>query len=265
MGPLELSVLFALALVTWMTRRRMAEVGVKGGSLLDFSLGALLGGAVGSRLFYAVPLWIRGQMSGAAIFSDWGQGAGYYGALAGGTLGLSIVALVKKVPVLRVLDAVAAPLPAGFALTKVGCILAGCCYGQLWAGGLSFPPGSLAYDTQRSAGAIPQDAARSLPVHPAQIYEFVLAILLFGVLMIVQRRSKRAGDAFFVYLAGYSVVRFVIEFVRDDPGRHAFGASALSDSQIAALIVFGLAAAGWAALRAGTKNKEQGTGTVPGG
>jgi phosphatidylglycerol:prolipoprotein diacylglycerol transferase len=152
--------------------------------------------------------------------------------------------------VLKVVDATALVMPVGFAAGKLGCFLAGCCYGKRCDGfpGMRFPPGSLAYDTQREAGQIGSRATHSLPVHPAQLYEFAFAALLFAGLWWLGRRSKRPGEVTLAMAAGYSAWRFAIEFLRDDPGRHGFNAG-ISDSQVMALIVLVVSGLLWAFLR----------------
>ena len=52
-----------------------------------------------------------------------------------------------------------------------------------------------------------------------------------------------------VYVAAYSVYRFIIEFFRDDPDCHTFGSSLLRDSQFTAIVLFVAAGAFWAWLR----------------
>jgi phosphatidylglycerol:prolipoprotein diacylglycerol transferase len=236
-GPGEIFTVLAAALVGTLARRRLALLAIGPGDLFDLALGALAGGAVGARLFYFVPLWLRG-MEGAV-----GNGSGYYGGFIGGVFAVALVARFKKRPGLQVLDGVVAPLPLGFAVGKIGCFLAGCCYGPRSAAGVSFRSGSLCFETQRKAGeSVRQE---SLPVAPTQLVEMGLGILLFIGLLLLQRRSKRPGDVFAAYVLGYSVWRFVIEFFRDDPGRHGFGGG-LSDSQITALLLGTVVAVAWA-------------------
>ena len=246
LGPMEAGTLLGVALAAVLARRRMAPLGVPGTGLLDLSLGALLGGAVGARLFYAVPAWVRGVEASAA--GPWTEGSGIFGGLAGGALALALTARLKGFPVAGVMDAAASVLPAGFALGKAGCFLAGCCYGAPCGvpPGVRFPPGSLVFEPQRSAGLLPPGSGASLPVHPAPLYELGFGVALFAALSILHRRSRRPGETALAFAVLYSAWRFGIEFLRDDPGRRMFGSSALTDSQIAALIVGTVSLATWA-------------------
>jgi phosphatidylglycerol:prolipoprotein diacylglycerol transferase len=248
--PNELFAVLGAAIGGLLARRRLMAMGATNGGVLDFVLAALGGGAVGARLYYFLPLWFRGQMSLSQLFSTWSDGSGFYGAFIAGSLALGVTAYFKKIPILRMWDATMGTVPLGFGIGKIGCFLAGCCYGMRSPAGVRFAPGSLCYVTQRGKGLIPGDAAASLPVHPVQLYEMLFGFALFAALEVLQRRpSKRPGEVFAATALGYSAYRFVIEFFRDDPDRHTFGSSALTDSQYTAIVVFLVAAACWGALR----------------
>lgn len=251
-SPVELFVFGGFGLVVWLAGRVMRrEHGMSREQILDFALGALIGGTVGARLYYAVPLWIRGLMQTGEIVGSWSEGSGYYGAFLGGTLGILITGRLKSLPAGIVIDATVRYLPLGFGIGKIGCFLAGCCYGVRTDGflGVAFRTGSLCHQTHVKAGLIPRGAARSLPVHPAQLYELLLGVGLCAALALLARRPRRTGELWCAYSIGYSVWRFTVEFFRDDPGRDTFGSGSLSDSQITALVVAAGAAVFWGWLR----------------
>jgi phosphatidylglycerol---prolipoprotein diacylglyceryl transferase len=229
--------------------RRLIALGTNVAGVLDFMLAALAGGAVGARLYYFLPLWFRGQVSFGTLFSSWADGSGFYGAFLGGTLALALTARFKRMPVLATLDAIHGVIPLGFAVGKIGCFLAGCCYGFPSSSGVKFAAGSLCYNTQLRAGQIPRGAPEALPVHPIPLYDMIFGFSFFGVLWLLGKRSKRPGEVLAATTLGYSAYRFFIEFFRDDPDCHTFGSSALRDSQYTAVVLFGVAAAAWAWLR----------------
>lgn len=116
-------------------------------------------------------------------------------------------------------------LTLGVALThgfgRIGCFLAGCCYGRETDGplGVSFPPGSIAHYTMHEQGRI--GALDWTPhVHPTQLYEasftFAIGLLLLYVFL---RIRPKPGVIVAGYFLLYSAARFVIELVRDDPER----------------------------------------------
>jgi phosphatidylglycerol:prolipoprotein diacylglycerol transferase len=247
--PNEVFAVLGALIGGFIVRRRLIALGASPGGVLDFILAALGGGAVGARLYYFLPLWFRGQMPFGQLFSTWSQGSGFYGAYIGGALALAVTAHFKKMPILKTWDATMGVVPLGFAVGKIGCFLAGCCYGMPSAAGLCFARGSLAHMTQIHGGKIRPDAAASLPVVPIQLYDMIYGFTLYGALVVLGKRSNRPGEVFAATTVGYSAYRFVIEFFRDDPDRHTFGSSSLTDSQFTAIALFMIAVGCWIALR----------------
>ena len=247
--PNELLVVIGAAFAGWLIRRRLMALGSTQGGVLDFILAGMGGGAVGARLYYFLPLWLRGQTTLAALFSTWSDGSGFYGAFVGGAIAIALTARFKKMPVRSVLDEVFGVVPLGFAIGKIGCFLAGCCYGFPTPSGVRFAPGSLCYITQRGAHQIPAEATSSLPVHPVQLYDLMFGFAFFAALRLLRTRSKRPGEVFAACTAGYSLYRFVIEFFRNDPGRDTFGGGPLTDSQYTAIMLFIVGCIAWVSLR----------------
>ncbi len=108
----------------------------------------------------------------------------------------------------QLFDVVAPTLPLGLALARVGCFLAGCCYGEPcnlpWA--VTFP-------------RLP------FPRHPAQLYELGLDLLFLAFMLWYRKRKRFEGEMFFVFLAGYGMIRFLCEFVRADTPANLMGLS----------------------------------------
>lgn len=171
----------------------------------------------------------------------WAGGLTFYGGLLL-ALPLGYRLLVRRAfPVRRALDMGGLVIPVGLAFGRMGCALGGCCFGQPLAGswGLSFPAGSPASVAQATAGLLPHARARSLPVHPTQLYEAFGSLLLAMALYFgLHGRKRFDGQVFLGFLAGYAVLRFVVEFARaDDRG----GLVGLSTSQWIGLGLLGLA------------------------
>jgi prolipoprotein diacylglyceryltransferase len=145
----------------------------------------------------------------------------------------------------RLVDLLAMPVIAAIALQRVGCYLAGCCWGDVavldpwlaviastdtgvqlqtlpfaagdwvaWAEG--HPPGSFVYEQHVNAGLILPEATQSLPVHPASLYEATLLLPLALVLCNVGLQARPHGTLALVAMAGYTGVRFGVEFLRAD-------------------------------------------------
>jgi phosphatidylglycerol:prolipoprotein diacylglycerol transferase len=137
----------------------------------------------------------------------------------------------------------------GLGLTRIGCLLYGCDYGQPtqvpWA--ITFPPGSPCYNFQRVQGLLPEHAASSLPVHPTQLYESAVGFVLFAFLMWVWSRRQRRGEVFLAFWVGYAIARFPLELIRGDDQRGA--AFGLSTSQIIAIASSVIATLTWVWIR----------------
>ncbi len=101
-------------------------------------------------------------------------------------------------------------------LGRIGCFLAGCCYGKQSSHGIFMP----------EVGA---------KVIPTQLYEAIFLLVLFGIILFLTLKKSSAFNLI-IYAISYSVFRFIIEFFRDDP-RGAF-LGALSPSQVQSLILF---------------------------
>jgi phosphatidylglycerol:prolipoprotein diacylglycerol transferase len=186
-----------------------------------------------------------------------GAAAYYLSPLAGPkTLYGAVVALPLAVYLVSSLPrdlafgrALACWTPAMFsvlAAARVGCFLQGCCYGvHSDTLGMSFAPGSVVHGAQFADGLVALDA-RSLPVVPTQAIE---GVVLACIAVWSFRRARGGGPHVFPHsVAVYSVFRFAIEALRDDPARNQLGL--LSTSQWVALAVLAVYCACLAALRA---------------
>ncbi len=123
------------------------------------------------------------------------------------------------------LDGFALALCLGLFTGRIGCFLSGCNWGKvtdlLW--GVRFPVGSHAYNQQLNDGLLPDLPMLSLPVHPTQLYEAGVGLLLFIVGLWWVRKRRYEGQFFVVSISVYAVFRFLVEFIRADQGDTAIG------------------------------------------
>lgn len=122
---------------------------------------AAIFGLVGARCFYVAQYWREFQSDNFAktlvsAINVANGGLVVYGSIIGGAIAAIVFLLLKKIPVVPVLDVLAPSLMLGIAIGRVGCFMNGCCFGGLsdlpWA--VSFPPGSPAYVQQLDEGEI---------------------------------------------------------------------------------------------------------------
>ncbi len=203
---------------------------------------------VGARLLYVLTNLERFD-SFADLFKLNQGGLVAYGGFIGGYVGSAIYCRAHKLSILAWADAAVPSLGSGLFLTRIGCLLYGCDYGQPSSGPLAitFPAGSPCYNEQRMAGLLPEHALRSLPVHPTQLYESAVGLLLFGLTLWVWSRRKRRGEVFIAFTMGYGVLRFLLELLRGDTQRG--GLFGFSTSQIIGVVTFLVAGVLWIVLR----------------
>ena len=167
----------------------------------------------------------------------WAGGLTYYGGFIGAA-GASWYLLKRDgFPYWRAADMAGFVVPVGLAFGRMGCLLAGCCFGLRTdsALGLVFPKSSPASESQFKAGQLANMHLPSLPVHPTQLYESAasLAIAAF-CLLYVHPRKRYDGQVFLAFVALYASARFVLEIWRSDDRGEILG---LSTSQIIGLVL----------------------------
>ena len=161
-----------------------------------------------------------------------------FGALTGLVIGYAGVARARGVSGPRALDALAAPLGAMIAVARAGCFFAGCDFGKpthaAWA--LAYPRWTPAFRAQLDAGLISPTATRTLPVHPTQLYEVLVGLIVL-VAALTSGSPRRAGDRFAAAALTYAAGRMLVDMLRGDLARG--GSLGLTSTQALALAVTG--------------------------
>lgn len=213
---------------SWITARRMAEVGLDPDLATTLLIYVMLGGLFGSKLYFAVDTHLRTGAPFAALFFA-RDGITWYGGLIGATVFGSLGARIHKVPLLPFMNCVAPAAAVGQSLGRVGCFLVGDDYGRAtdlpW--GVAFPQGA------------PPTEER---VHPTQIYEI---LWLLPVAALLWRRRERSPFLFGEYVAANGLGRLVIENWRVNP-KVLFG---LTEPQIVGILLMVGGGTAWWILR----------------
>lgn len=208
----------------------------------DIVFGAAVGGILGAKLYYLLENFGRVVADPIGmIFS--GAGLVFYGGLIGGTLGVTLVLRKYKLPWLTFGDIVAPLLILGYGIGRIGCFLVGDDYGLPthlpW--GIPFenglPPSTYyIFDHYYPWVDLTGFEPGVLAVHPTQLYEVVLALLIFGFLWKKRLSVKHTGALFFTYLIVAGAERFFIEFLRTN-NKYVLG---LSGAQIISILIIGI-------------------------
>ena len=204
-GPITLQtfgLMFALAFLAAgaLVAKRLGELGKPVDWAYEMGFAALIGGVVGSRVYFIVQNYdsVKDDLLGN-LFS--GSGLVWYGGLIGGALGVVLWAWYRGFLGLALLDLAAPALALGYAIGRCGCQLSGDGdYGKAWDGpwAMSYPDGTKPIDT---------------PVHPTPVYE-TLAMGLVALLLWRLRDRLTNGLLFALYLLLAGTERFLVEFIR---------------------------------------------------
>ena len=203
-------------------------------TIQDFMLwaiiGVILGGRLGYVLFYNFEYYLR-HPSEIFLPFDFSHGIRFVGisgmSYHGGLVGLIAAAVIfcrkYRIAFWNMADLFAPAVPLGYTFGRIGNFI----NGELWGRATTVPWGMY----------FPLDGSGLLR-HPSQLYEaFFEGVLLFAVLWGL--REKRYFEGFFValYVAGYGLVRFFIEFYREPDAQLGFVLGSLSMGQVLSLLM----------------------------
>ncbi|MGQ9476457.1 MAG: prolipoprotein diacylglyceryl transferase [Actinomycetota bacterium] len=220
-GPLVIhsyGFFLALAFVVgmWISYMYLRRKFVDAYVVFELVLAAAMGGIIGARAFYVLGHWREFSSRWWEAFKFWNvQGLVFYGGFILGILAAVAVVRWRGISAGLVLDSGGLAVPAALAVARVGCYLNGCCYGKSsglpWA--VTFP-----LKTQVEMG-MPFN-----PVHPTQIYELLMDLGIFILLLAVHKRFRYRGSTMLAFVMLYAMARFVNEFFRyhTDPRGNLF-------------------------------------------
>lgn len=211
--------------------------GVDPDVLWELAIVLLVGIVGGSRLEYVRTHWGDFADEPLRVLALRDGGLVFYGGLVGVLLATAAWVAWRRAPVWKLLDLMAIGLPFGHAVGRVGCLLAGCCYGA---------PTGLPWGVTYPAGG---DAPAGVPVHPTQLYEAAFDVALGAALAWARPRRRFDGQLFCTFLFFYPTFRALNETMRGDAIR-GFVAGGLSNAQVTSLVLFALGATVWWARRA---------------
>ncbi len=220
--------LLAVILGTW----RAKKEGIEPVRIIDLSFYLLIAGILGAKiaLFLGSPGYYL--KSGKNLLGLMRSG----GVILGGIIAAVIVALIylkkHKLPTWKILDIAAPSVVLGQAIGRLGCFLAGCCYGKFcdasWAVEFTDPI------AHKNTGVPLHEM-----LHPTQLYNSIGNFIIFIILSVLYKKKKFDGQVFLFYMLLYPISRITTEFFRGDTSRITIGGP-LSDAQyigIASIII----------------------------
>jgi phosphatidylglycerol:prolipoprotein diacylglycerol transferase len=209
----------------WLLRRRSPAFGIPPDVASDIGIWLLLSGLVGSKLLLVIVDWPQYVSSWSGLKDLARAGGVFYGGLIGAVVATALLLRKRAISFFTFADLAAPSAALGQCLGRLGCLLAGCCWGRICT-----LPWAITFTDEKAHENV--GVPLNFPLHPTQIYE-ALGTLALCILLIVFERRRYSGETFVRYLFGYALLRFTIELFRGDPRGSIFGA--MSTSQFLAL------------------------------
>jgi phosphatidylglycerol:prolipoprotein diacylglycerol transferase len=223
----------------WLLGRRRARESWRGLRAVDFDdllffvvLGIVIGGRMGYLLFYGYERVLEDPFY---MFQVWKGGMSFHGGLLGVILAMVWFARSRGMAFFQVADFVAPLVPPGLLAGRIGNFI----HGNLWGAPTDLPWGVV----------FPSAQAGGIPRHPTQLYEAALeGIVLFALLWFFSRTRRPLRTVSGLFLLGYGIMRFGVEFVRQ-PDEHigylAFDWLTMGQLLTTPMLIAGLALLVW--------------------
>ena len=222
-----LAAAYLLGLKLAMTRAKSR--GLDPNRTLDLGIAIIISALVGAKLLLLLVDFDRFRQNPAELFSIVRSGGVFYGGLIAAVSVAFWYMWRHKMPLWTTCDVFAPGIALGHAVGRLGCLMAGCCYGREttvpWAITFTNPAANTNVGTPLNT-----------PLHPTQLYESAAEALILVLLLWTEKKGRPfEGRTFWSYIVLYGISRFVIEFFRGDERGAVFGA--VSTSQFISLVL----------------------------
>ena len=221
LGPLPLhayGLLLAIGVVvgTKIAETRWVRRGGDAKTFGELVVWIVIAGVVGARVYHLFTGYDWDEDGLAGTVRIWEGGLSIWGVLAGGIIAVIVLARVKHLDTLVLMDCIAPGLLAAQAIGR---------WGNWFNQELFGKPTDLPWALEIDPAHRPADYLADPTFHPTFLYESIYCLLLLGILLAAERRFRfRKGQAFALYLAMYTFGRFFLELLRIDEGpQNVFG------------------------------------------
>jgi len=167
----------------------------------------LVAGIAGGRLFYVLQHWDLFAENPLDIFLPWIGGLVLLGSITLVAISIPVFLWWKRVAILPTLDIAALYAPLFESIARFGCFFAGCCHG---CAAPAWMPWAVTFTNEFGVAPL------NVPLHPSQVYTSIAMLIVFGLMFVLKRYFKKAGQLAFSYLVFENTVRFTIDFWRGD-------------------------------------------------
>lgn len=228
---LMMALAFIAAIVLCYYRAKKAGLDVD--KILNLAIIAIITGMVGAYLLYIFVTYsfseIIGSIKDGSFYVFKSGGLVFYGGFILAAVCCIGYVLIKKLSLAEYATAIIPSIPLAHAIGRVGCFMAGCCYGRVCDTVVS-----VIYTNPIGGAPV------GVPVFPVQLLEAVLNLIIFAILLVYTRKKAKSFSSVFLYLLCYSIVRFTVEYFRADDIRGIFLGLSTSQWISIALFVIGI-------------------------
>jgi phosphatidylglycerol:prolipoprotein diacylglycerol transferase len=236
--------LAALQLAVVRARRQ----GIDGARVMDLGIYLIIAALVGAKLMLVIVDFDYFAARPRELLSLVRAGGVFYGGLISAVLVALWLVRRYGLPTWTTADLFAPGIALGHVIGRLGCLLAGCCYGRP-----ADVPWAITFTDPVAAANV--GTPLGVPLHPTQLYDAGAELLIMLLLLVTERRGRTfPGRTFWLYILLYGVSRFAIEFYRGDDRGSLMG---LSTSQFISIIAVPLAVSMLMWLRARAARRSQ--------
>lgn len=232
-------------------------------NVYDYAFWGLLSGMMGAwvlfvivnyqRMFFDEPfITLSSGIRFPACLAIWRGGAHYVGGFIGAIVAALIYTQKHRLFRAAFFDALALGVPVAMIFARTGCIAQGCCFGsqQSWMPlGMIYQAGTYPFRMMTEEGF--KLTTQTPLLFPSELAEGTGCLIIFFAMLYIREHKRIHGQVFISYIFLYSVLRFMLEFVRGDTERGFWLGGLLTTSQIISLIGVFIAIAWWFFQRPG--------------
>ena len=207
---------------------RARRMGLDGARVMDLGIYLIIAALVGAKLMLVVVDFNYFRQQPRELLSLVRAAGVFYGGLLA-AFGVAVLLIRRyRLPLWKTTDAFAPGIALGHVVGRLGCLMAGCCYGRA-----TDLPWGITFTDPAAASNV--GTPLNIPLHPTQLYEAGAELLILLFLLLTERRGRPfAGRTFWSYLLLYAISRFIIEFFRGDERGSLAG---LSTSQAVSVVL----------------------------
>ena len=196
--------------------------------VMDLGIWIIISALVGAKVLLLVVY--PSQFASAVGLLNLARSAGvFYGGLIAAVAVALLYLRRHRMPLWTTTDCFAPGIALGHVIGRMGCLMAGCCYGRPTS-----VPWAITFHNPIAAATV--GTPLNVPLHPTQVYEAGAELLILGILLATERRGRQfPGRTFWLYMLLYGISRFIVELFRGDDRGLVMGV--LSTSQFVSVLL----------------------------